>query len=241
MRRAHYNGQTSQLAILTSSGQLEVYDTASWQRLHRVPLNHAGAVTLTADHTVVAGVNPDQLSRVSLTAPQSPVSTLPLRTGGIRCILPLTSQQWAVSTGANWLHLVAPDLGESIDAIQLPQRIQEIREIDGHVWVAALDGTVHRVAIAQDAWDQARMQTWSPRSGQLLALQAVNQQIVAVTSSGTILTIPRSAESNERFSVVAHLPESVRSARFSGEDRVVVGLTDGTVGEFYLKHSAFLP
>lgn len=240
VRRAEVSGDGSQLGVLSSSGQLDLYDSVRRKKRLTVPLNQATAFALGDDGSLIVGRSPDLLTRVSATGTESE-TTLSLRTGGIRSILPLRSQNWAVSTGANWLHLVRSDLQESIDRVRLPQRIQGLREIDGHVWVMALDGTLHRITPAGDGWDQASLQSWPNDAGQVIALRAIGQEIFACTTSGSILTRPRSADGAKGFEELARLPEAVRSARFTADQTLVAALTDGTVGEFAPASRTFLP
>ncbi|MCR9199888.1 MAG: serine/threonine-protein kinase [Planctomycetaceae bacterium] len=241
-----------QLMTLSSSGQLQSlaapansratdpsltqrWTTAQWQQDRS-----ATTFGLGSGGRLLLGRS-NEVTLLSLnTADQSMQShTLALQTGGIRDIVWWESaQQWIVSTGANWLHLVDANATRSVESLQLSGRIAGVFLLEGRIWVAGLDGSVF-VVRPEDGWHQESVKQMQPGAGQIIAVQQMGADLIVATARGTVLRYqPNSA--TKGFEQITQLPDSLRSARFTDDGFLVVSLTDGSIGQYSVNQDGFL-
>lgn len=234
---------SGQLQSLSADGELTPHDrspTAHWTSHRWHQERSATTFGIASDDTVLLGRSNEVTLLSRNTGDQSTsTQTLALHTGGIRDIVWWESaQQWIVSTGANWLHLINADASECVESVQLPNRVAGVFLLPGRIWIAGLDGSVF-VLRPQDSWRQESVRQMQSGAGQVIAARQMGPDVIVATQNGAVLRY-RQDDQSDSLTLITQLPDTLRSARFTEDGRLVVSLTDGSVGQYTVDQDRFL-
>jgi len=244
------NGQ--QLMTLSSSGQLQSLAAATnletdsgshparWARDVWQQDRSATTFGIASDETVLLGRSNEVTLLSRNTVDQSTSArTLVLHTGGVRDIVWWEpAQQWIVSTGANWLHLINADASECVESVRLPSRVAGVFLLPHQIWIAGLDGSVF-VLRPEDGWRQESISQMQSGAGQVIAARQMGPDVIVATRNGAVLRYPLDGQA-DKWTIITQLPDTLRSARFTADGRLVVSLTDGSIGQYTLDQDRFL-